>query len=233
MNKLRKIGLAVFMLLAMLFSAAFVMKAQEPLVTNTAAEVTAAAPVEPAATVVVPVVAPVEPTVDTIGRIYQDNADTRTLLVALLVIVLAISAVERFSHTKQVGTLLAGYKDIINDQRVVSEAQRLYTESSLSVKQAVEFARGFMNVIGSMNIPGVDAIADPSAAFLNRVTTAPSGGNVITNAAGNTYTLPDDVTRVEVLPDDDERVNTEDLQRTIRSAGGMGTKPLDDNNAAN
>lgn len=93
------------------------------------------------------------------------------LVIALLLIGL-LSAVRERSTSK----LIESINRALDNKVIRDQTEQRYLESSLSVQEFVKLLASFSTVIGSLNLPGVDPLADKAAEFLQDVTTknAPS-----------------------------------------------------------
>ena len=102
------------------------------------------------------------------GTLNMERADVYAvaLVIALLMIGL-LSAVRERSTSK----LIESVNRALDNKTIRDQTEQRYMESSLSVQEFVKLLASFSTVIGSLNLPGVDPLADKAAEFLQDVTT--------------------------------------------------------------
>lgn len=91
-----------------------------------------------------------------------------------------ISALQHRSTARLIDTV----NKTLENKIVREVAEQRYMESSLPVQEFIKLLAGVTTLTGSLNIPGIDPLADKAAEFLNDVITKPAAPPTTEPASG-------------------------------------------------
>jgi hypothetical protein len=102
-----------------------------------------------------------------------EREDVYAIVIVLSLLVIGILSAAR---ERNVSKLIESVNRAMDNKVIRDQAELRYFESSLPTQEFIKMLASFATVLGSLNIPGVDPLADKAADFLQDVTTknAPS-----------------------------------------------------------
>jgi hypothetical protein len=147
-----------------------------------------------------PIVVNTQPAAD-----QESRSEERRIYVIGYLVLAVVAGIYAFSQNRQanvlsrtVGALVTTVDKALENKQVLDVAHQEYMKTSLGTQEFVSLAGGIASFIGAQNYPLIDSFADKVAAAI-----------------------------AKIKEPDEPPVNTEDLQRVVRSAaGGAGAKPL-------
>lgn len=93
----------------------------------------------------------------------------RTIYVIGLILFLGYSLVKDFLSGKRETAIADRLAQAHSNPMMMDEARQKYIESSLPVQETIKLLQAFSGMVGSLNIPGIDPIADEAKNILDDV----------------------------------------------------------------
>lgn len=104
-----------------------------------------------------------------------NQGEDRTFYVIGFLVTTLLGGVLMFLQDRKDKRLLNVLDNIVQNKDTRDEARDKYLQASLPIQEYIKLAASISSFVGSMNIPGVDPVADRAAEFLQMVISAPTG----------------------------------------------------------
>lgn len=165
MFKRKFFPLLFVLFVAYMFGFASVYAQDTPATTAEPTSVVVAPPAPTDAPVVVSTPAPELPPVN------ESGPSDRTLLAIGSIVTGILGGLFIFLQHRRAGDLIDSLNKVMDNKAVQDEAHARYTQQSVTVQQAIQFAEAFFKLAGGLNLPTIDPLLDKVAEFGDIVTT--------------------------------------------------------------